>query len=159
LKEAGLSVSLDTNDDPEDRWGAPLAAVLPWVDVFLPNEDELCRMTRCTSLDDAVEALGVEIPAIVVKRGRYGARVYERGRGVDVAPLNVVAMDTIGAGDSFDAGFLRAYLLSKDIVTCAQAGNITGALSTQGSGGTEAFRDEVLCDAFLRKHGWFELLA
>jgi sugar/nucleoside kinase (ribokinase family) len=159
LKDAGLTVSLDTNDDPEDRWGDPLAAVLPYVDVFLPNEDEICRMTKCADLDSAVEALGVEIPAIVIKRGRRGARVFERGRSVDVASLNVVPVDTIGAGDSFDAGFLRAYLLSKDIVTCARAGNITGALSTQGSGGTEAFRDEALRDAFLREHGWFELLA
>lgn len=159
LKEAGLTISLDTNDDPEDRWGAPLGAVLPYVDVFLPNEDEICRMTRFVSVDSAVEALGVKIPAVVVKRGRHGARVYEQGRRVDVAPLNVVPVDTIGAGDSFDAGFLRAYLLSKDIVKCAQAGNITGALSTQGSGGTEAFRDEALREGFLREHGWYDLLA
>jgi sugar/nucleoside kinase (ribokinase family) len=159
LKQAGLTISLDTNDDPENRWGAPLSEVLPFVDVFLPNEDEICRMTNCADLDSAIQALPVRIPTIVVKRGRRGARVYEQGRAVDVAPLNVVPMDTIGAGDSFDAGFLRAYLLSKDIITCARAGNITGALSTQASGGTEAFRDQRLRDAFLAEHQFFELLA
>jgi sugar/nucleoside kinase (ribokinase family) len=158
LKQAGLTISLDTNDDPEDRWGAPLGDVLPFVDVFMPSEDELCRMTKCSDLNDAVRALAVTPPVIVVKRGRLGARVYERGCGVDVAGLNVVPVDTIGAGDSFNAGFLRAYLLAKDAVTCARAGNIAGALSTQAPGGTEAFRDRALREAFLREHGFLELL-
>lgn len=159
LKQSGLTISLDTNDDPENRWGAPLSEVLPYVDVFLPNEDEICRMTSCANLDNAVQSLAVTIPTIVVKRGRHGARVYEQGRIADVAPLSVVPVDTIGAGDSFDAGFLHAYLLSKDTVTCARAGNITGALSTQASGGTEAFRDQKLRDAFLSEHQFSELLA
>jgi sugar/nucleoside kinase (ribokinase family) len=158
LKQEGLTVSLDTNDDPDDRWGSPLEQVLPYVDVFLPNEDEMCRMTRSSDLDDAVRALPVKPPSIVVKRGSKGARIYQCGQAMDVAPLTVVPKDTIGAGDSFDAGFLRAYLLSRDIVTCARAGNVTGALSTQASGGTEAFRDSALRDSFLKKHCWVELL-
>jgi sugar/nucleoside kinase (ribokinase family) len=159
LKQAGLTISLDTNDDPENHWGTPLQEILPHIDVFMPNEDEICRMTNRENLDDAIQSLAVKIPTIVIKRGRHGARVYEQGRAIDVAPLTVVPVDTIGAGDSFDAGFLRAYLLSKDSVTCARAGNITGALSTQATGGTEAFRDKTLRDAFLSEHQFFELLA
>ena len=157
LKEAGLTISLDTNDDPNDRWGAPLLDVLPYVDIFLPNEDEICRMTRSSSLDDALQALPVKPPTIVVKRGSKGARVYERGQATDVAPLTVVPKDTIGAGDSFDAGFLFAFLSNLNILTCAHCGNITGALSTQASGGTEAFCDSALRDSFLKKHQWAEL--
>jgi sugar/nucleoside kinase (ribokinase family) len=159
LKQAGVTISLDTNDDPEDRWGAPLSEVLPFVDVFMPNEGEMCRMTRQANLHDAVQALSTKPPIIVIKRGRRGAQVYDQGRATDVAALNVVPVDTIGAGDSFDAGFLRAYLLGKDSVTCAKAGNVTGALSTQASGGTEAFRDPTLREMFLREHRFFELLA
>lgn len=158
LKEAGTTISLDTNDDPADHWGSPLPEVLSYVDVFLPNEDEMCRMTGRDNLDEAVQTLHVRPAAIVVKRGRRGARVYEGASVTDVAPLNVVPVDTIGAGDSFDAGFLRAWLLSKDLVTCARAGNITGALSTQASGGTEAFRNQNLREAFLRKHQFYDLL-
>ena len=158
LKQAGLTISLDTNDDPDDRWGAPLAQVLPFVDIFMPNEDELCRMTHCEQLDEAVRALSAVPSTIVVKRGSRGARVYQDGNGVDVPSLNVVPVDTVGAGDSFDAGFLRAYLLGKDIVTCAKAGNITGALSTQAAGGTEAFRNKNQSEMFLRKHGFFDLV-
>lgn len=168
LKHAGLTISLDTNDDPEDRWGSPLAEVLRYVDVFLPSEDELCRMTRCTNLDQAVQALPLKVPAVVVKRGSRGARVYIQSdiysdpgqkNVIDIAPLSLVPVDTIGAGDSFDAGFLRAYLQSKDIATCARAGNITGALSTQAAGGTEAFRDSTQRESFLREHRFFELLS
>lgn len=159
LKRAGLTVSLDTNDDPDDRWGAPLAEVLPLVDIFLPNEDEVCRMTRCTELDSAISALSTSPPVIVVKRGKRGARVYAESEPRDVAPLNVVTVDTVGAGDSFDAGFLRAYLSGKDIITCAKAGNITGALSTQAAGGTESFRNEIQRQTFLREHGFFDLLS
>jgi sugar/nucleoside kinase (ribokinase family) len=158
LKETGTTISLDTNDDPDDRWGSPLSEVLNYVDVFLPNEDEVCRMTGCTDPDEAVQALPVRPAVTVVKRGRRGARVYDQGNIVDVSPLSVVPVDTIGAGDSFDAGFLYAYLLSRDMVTCARAGNITGALSTQASGGTEAFRDKSVRDEFLRKHQFYELL-
>jgi len=159
LKHAGLSLSLDTNDDPEDRWGAPLAQVLSLVDIFLPSEDEVCRMTNSTDLDTAIRALPTVPPVIVVKRGSRGARVYAEGKSTDVAPLSVAAVDTIGAGDSFDAGFLRAHLLGKDTITCARVGNITGALSTQGAGGTESFRNEIQRETFLREHGFFDLIS
>ena len=158
LKQAGLTISLDTNDDPDDRWGSPLAEVLPHVDIFLPSEDEMCRMTKSSNLDNAIQALPLRPPIIVVKRGSRGSRVYEQGHATDIAPLSVVPLDTIGAGDSFDAGFLRAYLLSKDTITCARIGNITGALSTQASGGTEAFRNPRLRDSFLQEHRFFDLL-
>lgn len=158
LKQAGLTISLDTNDDPEDIWGAPLLDLLPYIDLFLPSESEICRMAGASDLDNAIRTFSEKVPTIVVKRGRHGARVHHGGQDTDVAPLNVLPVDTIGAGDSFDAGFLRAYLLSKDIVTCARAGNIAGALSTQAAGGTEAFRDQPLRDSFLQKHKFFELL-
>ncbi len=158
LKQAGLTISLDTNDDPDDRWGFPLKEVLPYVDVFLPSEDEICRMTRSSNLDSAIQALPLRPPVIVVKRGSRGSRVYELGRATDVTPVSVVPLDTIGAGDSFDAGFLHAYLLSKDTITCARVGNITGALSTLAPGGTEAFRNPELRDPFLQSHRFADLL-
>jgi sugar/nucleoside kinase (ribokinase family) len=66
----------------------------------------------------------------------------------------VEPVDTIGAGDSFDAGFLCAYLQGLPLEACARAGNITGALSTLSTGGTEAFRDVPLREAFLEKHAF-----
>lgn len=158
LKEAGLSISLDTNDDPKDAWGEPLHELFPYVDCFLPNESEICRMMRCSNIEDALDSLPQKIPLVAVKRGRLGARVRAEGTRFDVAPVPVTPLDTIGAGDSFDAGFLYAYLAGKDADTCARAGNIAGALSTLGHGGTESFRNRELRERFLKEHGFDELV-
>ena len=158
LKDAGLSISLDPNDDPADTWGAPLQELLPYVDCFLPNESEMCRMMRCGNLDAALDALQESIPLVVVKRGSRGVRVRHGRSQFDVDALTVKPVDTIGAGDSFNAGFLRAYLAERDPEACARAGNITAALSTQGAGGTEIFRDAVKREAFLCEHGFHELI-
>jgi sugar/nucleoside kinase (ribokinase family) len=157
LKRAGLTISLDTNDDPEDRWGAPLYDLLSHVDIFLPSESEICRIAGSSELDRAIDTLAPHVPSIVVKRGVKGARVYDGGQITDIPAWPVTPIDTIGAGDSFNAGFLRGWLSGADIATAARAGNITGALSTQASGGTEAFRDSALRERFLRDAGFFDL--
>jgi sugar/nucleoside kinase (ribokinase family) len=65
----------------------------------------------------------------------------------------VDAVDPVGAGDSFDAGFLHQYVRGADLPTCLAAGNLAGALSTTRPGGTEAFRDAAHREVFLKKHG------
>ncbi len=161
LRSAGLTLSLDTNDDPDDAWGPPLAELLPLVDFFMPNERELCCITGGDNLDRATqifaERFGDQAPILVIKRGRHGCRIGRRSQVFDVAGLSVEPIDTIGAGDSFNAGFLTAYLRGKDLATCARIGNITAALSTLSNGGTEAFRDATLREAFLTEHGYFKL--
>ncbi len=154
LKAAGLTISLDTNDDPANTWGAPLQQLLPLVDFFMPNEDELCRMAGNVPLEAALATFAPTVTTVVVKRGRNGCRIRDNGKVFDVPGLTVTPVDTIGAGDSFDAGFLTAYLRGYDLRTCARAGNITGALCTQGAGGTESFRDATLRDSFLKQHSF-----
>ena len=154
LKSAGLTISLDTNDDPENQWGPPLQEILPYVDLFMPNEGEICRMAGGGSLDQALKSFAGKVPAIVVKRGRQGCRIQHKEQVFDVPGVPVDPVDTIGAGDSFDAGFLCAFLRGLPLAVCARAGNITGALSTLSTGGTEAFRDVLLRDSFLEKHGF-----
>jgi sugar/nucleoside kinase (ribokinase family) len=154
LKNSGLTISLDTNDDPSGTWGPPLREVLPFVDIFLPNEGEICRMAGGCSLEEALTIFGALVPTIVVKRGRHGCRVRHLGETIDLAGVTVNPVDTIGAGDSFDAGFLCAYLRGNTIEASARAGNISGALSTLSTGGTEAFRDRAFREAFLREHSY-----
>jgi sugar/nucleoside kinase (ribokinase family) len=154
LKRRGLTISLDTNDDPEDRWNGVLDELLPWVDLLLPNEDEVRHIARRDSVEAAMEVLAKRIPLIAVKCGSRGALVQHGTHRLHVSPVAVTPRDTIGAGDSFNAGFLSAWLRGASVETCASAGNITGALSTQRSGGTEAFRDSALRESFLREHGF-----
>ncbi len=152
LKARGLTLSLDTNDDPDDRWDGVLEELLPFLDILLPNEDEVRRIAKRDSVEEALGILSARVPLIAVKCGSRGAVVQERGRRLAVPGIAVEPVDTIGAGDSFNAGFLAAWLGGFPAEQCAWAGNITGALSTQKQGGTEAFRDHHLMKEFLTKH-------
>jgi sugar/nucleoside kinase (ribokinase family) len=152
LKAAGLKISLDTNDDPDDAWDGGLREALRYVDVFLPNAREACRITRTDDWETAARKLSETVPLVVVKLGAEGAVAY-RGRERFSSPsLKVTAVDPVGAGDSFDAGFLHQYLHGADVQSCLDAGNLTGALSTTCPGGTEAFRDRAYVEGFIRRH-------
>jgi sugar/nucleoside kinase (ribokinase family) len=93
------------------------------------------------------------VPLVVVKLGRKGAMA-QRGADRLISPSReVVAVDPVGAGDSFDAGFLHQYVRGADLPTCLASGNLAGALSTTRPGGTEAFRDNAHRERFLAEHG------
>jgi sugar/nucleoside kinase (ribokinase family) len=154
LKRAGLTISLDTNDDPDDLWAGVLDELLDHIDLLLPNEDEVCRIARRANVEEALAALSHRVPCIATKCGPRGALVQLGDKLSRVPPLAVNPIDTIGAGDSFDAGFLYAYLGGLDPLQCAAAGNVTGALSTLRTGGTEAFRDSQLRERFLRENNF-----
>jgi sugar/nucleoside kinase (ribokinase family) len=149
LKSEGLTLSLDTNDDPEDRWGGPLDELLSIVDVLLPNEDEACRISGKADAESAIEALARRVPLVAIKCGERGALVQAGNRRWQVDAEIVTPIDTIGAGDSFNAGFLAAYLRGEEPDACAAFGNRTAALSTLRPGGTEAFRDPSLVQNLL----------
>jgi sugar/nucleoside kinase (ribokinase family) len=153
MKEAGLSTSLDTNDDPDDRWEGGLLDALRYVDVFLPNEREAQKAAGVSDLETAVTKLAALVPLVVVKLGREGA-LAQRGNERFTSPaLTVEAVDAVGAGDSFDAGFLHQYVRGFDLPACLAAGNLAGAFSTTRPGGTEAFRDAKYRTQFFREHG------
>jgi sugar/nucleoside kinase (ribokinase family) len=158
LKSRGLTISLDTNDDPGDTWGGVLQELLPYVDVLLPNEYEAKRIARCDDLEEALARLAKRVPLVAIKRSSSGSTVLHGGKRVDVPGIRVEAVDTIGAGDSYNAGFLAAFLRGADPRVCAECGNITGALSTKRPGGTEAFRDVPVREGFLAEHGFYQRL-
>ena len=151
LKSKGLTISLDTNDDPDDLWEGGLQDVLRLVDVFLPNEREACKIAGTQDVEAAVRTLSELVPLLVVKLGPEGA-IAQRGKDRFHSPAQtLVPVDTVGAGDSFDAGFLHQYIAGSDLPTCLASGNLAGALSTTRPGGTEAFRDAAHREQFLGK--------
>jgi sugar/nucleoside kinase (ribokinase family) len=152
LRAAGLTLSLDTNDDPSGRWRGVLDTLLDKIDVLLPNEDELLRIADADTLEASLDKLSARIPLIVVKCGQRGAVVQQNGKRDRVASLKVTPVDTIGAGDSFNAGFLHMWLRGEDPLRAAAFGNITGALSTLRPGGVAAHNDVSLRESFLREH-------
>ena len=150
LKFKGLTISLDTNDDPEDRWEGDLLEVLRHVDVFLPNEREACKAAGTDDLETAVRQLADVVPLVVVKLGPKGALAQRGAERVFSESQKVLPVDTVGAGDSFDAGFLHEYTRGSDLLTCLANGNKAGAFSTIRPGGTEAFRDAACREKFFR---------
>jgi sugar/nucleoside kinase (ribokinase family) len=151
-KEAGLTTSLDTNDDPEDRWSPEIRELLKYTDVVLPNEREACKLAQVDDVELAGEVLSQRVPVVVIKRGSQGvlARV---GKEPFIAfPPKVEVADHVGAGDSFDAGFIHEYIRGGKLQDCLAYGNIVGALSVTRHGGTEAFRDAEHRVSFLRGH-------
>lgn len=151
LKTAGLTISMDTNDDPDDRWDG-VREVLPYVDLLLPNEREALKISDEKEVKTALARLAEMVPLVVVKLGPEGA-IAQRGKERFYGdPLKVSAMDTIGAGDSFDAGFITQYIRGTDLGTCLHYGNLAGAFSTLKAGGTEAFRDKAQREEFFRAH-------
>jgi len=150
LKAKGLTISLDTNDDPEDRWEGGLHEVLRYVDVFLPNEREACKAAGTEDLETAVHKLSAFVPLVVVKLGRKGALAQKDSERFESASKEVVPVDTVGAGDSFDAGFLHEYVKGSALPTCLASANKAGAFSTTRPGGTEAFRDAAHRENFFR---------
>ena len=149
LKSAGLTLSLDTNDDPDDLWDGVLDELLDMVDIFLPNEDEACRISGKKDAESAIEVLAERIPLVAVKCGKRGSLVQKGSQRWQIPANPVTPVDTIGAGDSFDAGFLAAYLRGEAPDACAAFGNRVAALSTLRPGGTESFRDAALQKEFL----------
>jgi sugar/nucleoside kinase (ribokinase family) len=152
MKSAELTTSLDTNDDPEDRWDGVLENTLPHVDILLPNEREAMRMSQADDLETALSRLGEKVETVVVKKGASGAVAIQSGRRFSAPALPVEVIDAVGAGDSFDAGFLHQFLHGADIASCLTYGNLCGALSTTDCGGTEAFRDPARMEKFIRRH-------
>lgn len=137
FRGAGATTSVDTNWDPHERWD--LSALLAETDVFLPNEAELTAIARSPILDRAIEVVSENGCDVAVKRGPQGAVARIAGQSLRVLrapPVDFV--DAVGAGDSFDAGFLTGRLLGRDPAQCLAMAVIAGTLSTASTGGTDA---------------------
>lgn len=135
---SGLSVSLDTNYDPAEKWNGNLVDALAQVDIFLPNETELLRISHTNEVQTGLQKLSKQVPLIALKRGADGALAQQRTDSYSAQSIAVDVVDTTGAGDSFDAGFIYGYLNGWDIPASLRLGCVCGALSTQGFGGTAA---------------------
>jgi sugar/nucleoside kinase (ribokinase family) len=151
-KDAGLTTSLDTNDDPENRWSGEISLLLKHVDILIPNEREACKIAGTEHLEKALDILSQKVSMLVVKRGSQGAVARVGKEKYSAFPPVVDPVDLVGAGDSFDAGFIHQFIRGAKIEDCLKYANLAGALSVTKAGGTEAFRDAAHRDAFLRKH-------
>lgn len=137
-KALGLTVSLDTNYDPAERWDGGLAETLSYVDIFLPNQTELLAITRTQNVTDGLADLSRQAPTVAVKLGVAGAVARQGEVTAQADILHVELVDTTGAGDSFDAGFIYGYLSGWELPRTLRLAAVCGSLSTRAAGGTDA---------------------
>ena len=135
---SGAATSIDTNWDPSGDWNIELDDLLSSVDLLMPNEMEATRLARTSDLEVAIAVLRRHVPLVVVKAGARGAVAVGPDERATVSPIEVATIDTTGAGDSFDAGFLAARLGGEPLERCLAIANACGALSTRATGGVDA---------------------
>lgn len=141
-KKLGLSTSMDPQWDPAETWALDMDSLLPHIDVFLPNAQEFKHLTKSHDLESGLERIAPTTKVVVIKDGIHGAHLWESGNLVTKpAFLNSAVVDCIGAGDSFNAGFISEYLKGEELERCLEVGNIMGAINTTAAGGTAAFDD------------------
>jgi ribokinase len=140
LAGKGCSLSVDIGWHPDWLSDARCREALGHVDIFFPNEREASQMTGETSPRQMLEALRrAGLRTVGLKLGAEGAALLCDGQIMFQKPTPVESVDTTGAGDCFDAGFLNAWLRGGDPEKCLRAGTVCGALSTRAFGGISGF--------------------
>ena len=132
----GLTTSLDTNYDPSEKW-IGFDELLAVTNVFLPNEAEAKSLTGTENAEEAATRLQSKVEALAIKLGKDGALGICGSQRVQVESIPVKVVDTVGAGDSFDAGFMYGYLNDWELEKSLRLACVCGALSTQQAGGTK----------------------
>lgn len=139
-KKANMSTSLDTQWDPAEKWDCDWKNLLPLVDVFMPNLEELKNITKQKGPESCINKIKDWANIIVIKDGENGSIVWDKIKlSKQSALLNKKVKDTIGAGDSFNAGFIHKFIQGKPLIDCMELGTICGAVNTTAYGGTTAF--------------------
>ncbi len=151
-KKRGLTTSLDTNADPLNEYRY-VDDILAHVDIFFPNDKEAKAITKTSSVHVALERLSAKVPVVAIKRGEKGAIGRFKGKTVRVKPFNIKPIDTTGAGDCFDAGFVYSFLhKNRSFKDSIKFANALGALSCLYIGGAEKRITEANVQAFMNQH-------
>jgi sugar/nucleoside kinase (ribokinase family) len=149
LKRAGVTLSLDPNDDPANTWDRGILEAIRLVDILMPNEGEACLLAGEPDLERAIAVLRRMVPLLVIKRGEQGASAYRGSDCWHVPARAAQVVDAVGAGDSFNAGFVHAWMRGWPIEKALAQGNLAGSWSTTASGGTSFFRDREAVSRFI----------
>ncbi|WP_246362634.1 carbohydrate kinase family protein [Paenibacillus alba] len=151
LKELGVTLSCDVGWDDSGEWFKGVFDLMGCFDVFLMNETEACHYTNLDNIDESLRFMANYCKHIVVKLGSQGAITMKDGLQTFHSAYQVDAVDTTGAGDSFNAGYLFGYLSGQDVETCLKYGNACGGLSVSASGGSTGTPDFNRLNHFIRQ--------
>nr|MDD6335214.1 carbohydrate kinase family protein [bacterium] len=134
FRAAGGTVSLDTNWDPSGKFEG-LDELIANIDILMPNEQEACRLGGSDDVEQACLNLAKRVPLVACKCGGDGALAVKGTEVTRVKAFKVKVVDTVGAGDSFDGGFLFGYLNGWSMADCLTAGCVCGGGNVTAAGG------------------------
>ncbi|MBN1934148.1 MAG: carbohydrate kinase family protein [Anaerolineae bacterium] len=151
-QEAGLSTSLDSGWDPTETWGKDIFKVLPYVDYFFPNEAEALHFTGQVDVEKSSAILSGYTKNVIVKLGAQGALARSGELVWRMPGFAVTPVDTTGAGDAFNAGFIYARVIEEQSIPDAvRFGNACGAIAVTTIGGTGGIPPAAQVHTFLLK--------
>ena len=148
----GVTVSFDVGWDMTGAWYEGIFELLPMIDVLFMNETECCHYTRCSDPEEGARKLAQSAGMAVIKLGKRGSMAVKDGVLTFAPAYPVTAVDTTGAGDSFNAGFVSAFLEGRSMEECLKYGNGCGALSVTKLGGNTGFPFRNELEQWIRDH-------
>jgi sugar/nucleoside kinase (ribokinase family) len=146
LRHKGCTISLDVGWREDWLSHPEVMPILRQIDIFFPNLPEAQKLTGRNTPAEILKAFETEgVRGVALKLGSDGSAFFADESPIFAKSLNVKPVDTTGAGDCFDAGFLQAWLAGENLETCLLQGNVCGALSTLAFGGIAGFprRSEI----------------
>jgi len=138
VRKAGASTSVDPNWDPSEHWDGGLLDLLGGVTILFVNAEEAKRIAHVEDVEEAGRKLSSAGTLVVVKLGADGGLAVSGDRVVRSPAVAVEEVDAVGAGDSFDAGFLAGHIAGRPLEETLQLAAACGALSMRAAGGTAA---------------------
>ncbi len=131
----GIKISMDTNDDPGNKWGDEIYEILEKVDIFFVNEKEAINISKKSNAYDAMEKLSNHVDTVIIKLGSRGYIAKAGNREYRDEAIEVVYKDSTGAGDNFNVGFIFGLLKGLSVSRCLNIANICGGIATEYLGG------------------------
>ncbi len=151
----GVTVSFDVGWDMTGVWYEGIFDLLPMIDVLFMNETECLHYTRCADVETGARKLAEKAGMAVIKLGKKGALAVKGGEEVALPTYNAKVVDTTGAGDSFNAGFVYGFLQGLSLTECVKCGNGCGSLSVTKLGGNTGFPFRKELEEFVSSAGYY----
>jgi sugar/nucleoside kinase (ribokinase family) len=141
-RDGGATTSMDILSEGSPKLLAILKPCLPFVDWFMPNADQACKLTETSTAEQAaIQLLLFGVGGVVLTMGAEGSLLTTARGRVHLPAHDIAVVDTSGCGDAYCAGFIRAMRLRWPPVECMKLGNAAAALVAQGLGSDAGIRD------------------
>jgi sugar/nucleoside kinase (ribokinase family) len=135
-RSIGAKIFMDCQAHSHSLVEIKVQEALRMVDVFSPNRAEAEKLTGNEKISEMLGALAKYTPVVIIKDGAHGSYLKQDQRVIHQPANSVSVIDTTGAGDNFDSGFIYGQIKGFSMEKCLQIGNFCGGLSAQGFGGT-----------------------